>query len=99
MRAPLSFATSPLRSKDQSMSSYLLTSTSTASDPVQLRARIRRAMMVNVAFMSTLQSRSVDGEPVCLCLSGLLGVGFTTVYILLLFRSALHLCGHMTGGA
>lgn len=48
-----------------SCSSSSLTSTSTAPDPVQLRARTRRAVVANVAFMSTLAS--AGGEPVCVC--------------------------------
>lgn len=70
-------------------SSSSLTSTSTAPDPVQLRARTRMAAVANVAFMSTLAS--VGGEPVRVCRSALLTVPFTSVHILPLSKSARHL--------
>lgn len=66
-----------------------LTSTSTAPDPVQLRARTRRAVVANVAFMSTVAS--AGGEPVCVCQSALLAVPFTSVHILPLSKSVRHL--------
>lgn len=77
------------RTTNISCSSSSLTSTSTAPDPVQLRARTKRAVVTNVAFMSTLVS--AGGEPVCVCRRTLLAVPFTSVHILPLSESAWHL--------